>query len=241
MSGSTGLSGNNATRYSIRSVAVLLLVLGFAAASGVSATVDTRSGAAAEAASALDSTANVEAYQLEIMRLQRLAEASERADRKRRIGPSVTERVSRAEPARSRPAPSPEPAPAPAPAPSNPAPSAPSTPSNPAGPVPESCESYSGNRAIGCTLLLEAGFGIDQMSCLDNLWTRESGWNHLAQNPSSGAYGIPQALPGSKMASHGDDWQTNPATQIRWGLSYISGRYGTPCGAWQFFQNNGWY
>src|SRR5690606_22609144 len=93
VSGSTGLSGNNATRYSIRSVAVLLLVLGFAAASGVSATVDTRSGAAAEAASALDSTANVEAYQLEIMRLQRLAEASERADRKRRIGPSVTERV----------------------------------------------------------------------------------------------------------------------------------------------------
>jgi hypothetical protein len=77
--------------------------------------------------------------------------------------------------------------------------------------------------------------------CLEPLWQKESGWNHLAQNPSSGAYGIPQSLPGSKMASHGSDWQTNPATQIAWGIDYIKGRYGTPCGAWAHSQSVGWY
>ncbi len=118
---------------------------------------------------------------------------------------------------------------------------APPPPPPPPMPIPESCDEYSGNRAVGCALLLDHGFELDQMPCLDNLWTRESGWNHLASNPYTGAYGIPQALPGSKMASHGEDWATNPATQIRWGLSYISGRYGTPCDAWGFFQRNGWY
>jgi hypothetical protein len=76
--------------------------------------------------------------------------------------------------------------------------------------------------------------------CLDNLWSRESGWRWNAQN-ASGAYGIPQALPGSKMASAGSDWQTNPATQVRWGLGYIKGRYGNPCGAWSYWQANGYY
>jgi Transglycosylase SLT domain len=88
-----------------------------------------------------------------------------------------------------------------------------------------------------------SSFGFDpstQFGCLDNIWSRESGWNYQAQN-ASGAYGIPQALPGSKMASAGSDWQTNPATQIRWGLGYIKSMYGTPCGAWAFWQNNGWY
>ena len=66
------------------------------------------------------------------------------------------------------------------------------------------------------------------------------GWRVNAAN-SSGAYGIPQALPGSKMASAGADWQTNPATQIAWGLGYIAGRYGTPCGAWDHSESNGWY
>lgn len=80
-----------------------------------------------------------------------------------------------------------------------------------------------------------------EFSCLLSLWERESGWNPHAQNPSSGAYGIPQALPGSKMASAGADWQTNPRTQISWGLGYIEGRYGSPCGAWSFFQSNNWY
>ncbi|MGH2598407.1 MAG: transglycosylase SLT domain-containing protein [Dehalococcoidia bacterium] len=109
------------------------------------------------------------------------------------------------------------------------------------GPIPDSCKEYSGNRAIGCALMLEWGYKLDQMPCLDNLWTKESGWNERASNPSTGAYGIPQALPGSKMSSHGDDWRTNPATQIKWGLDYIKGRYYSPCGAWTFFQNNGWY
>ena len=80
-----------------------------------------------------------------------------------------------------------------------------------------------------------------QYRCLVLLWTRESGWNHLADNPSSDAYGIPQSLPGSKMASAGADWRTNPATQIRWGLGYIRATYGTPCGAWAHSQAVGWY
>lgn len=77
-------------------------------------------------------------------------------------------------------------------------------------------------------------------SCLDNIWTRESGWRYNAEN-ASGAYGIPQALPGSKMATAGADWQTNPATQIKWGLGYIQGRYGDPCSAWSYWQAHGYY
>ncbi|MEU7839838.1 lytic transglycosylase domain-containing protein [Micromonospora sp. NPDC049114] len=109
------------------------------------------------------------------------------------------------------------------------------------GPIPASCAEYSGNRKIGCALMLEAGFGIAEFPCLEKLWTKESGWNHKASNSSSGAYGIPQSLPGSKMGSIADDWRTNPATQIKWGLGYIKGRYKTPCGAWSNFQNNGNY
>jgi hypothetical protein len=110
-----------------------------------------------------------------------------------------------------------------------------------AGPIPASCAEYSGNREIGCALMLDAGFKIDQFPCLDKLWTKESGWNHKAYNSSSGAYGIPQALPGSKMGSVADDWKTNPATQITWGLGYIEGRYSSPCGAWGHSQDSGWY
>lgn len=81
----------------------------------------------------------------------------------------------------------------------------------------------------------------DQFQCFSNIVDHESGWDYTATNPSSGAYGLMQALPGSKMASAGADWQTNPATQITWGLGYIADRYGTPCGAWAFFQGRGWY
>lgn len=80
-----------------------------------------------------------------------------------------------------------------------------------------------------------------QFSCLDSLWAHESGWSTTAENPSSGAYGIPQALPGSKMASAGPDWQTNAATQIRWGLEYIQSTYGSPCSAWSHEESTGWY
>src|SRR5690606_17345328 len=128
-------------------------------------------------------------------------------------------------------------APVPSPSPTQPQ----GPPAAPLPPVPEDCEEYSGNRQIGCTLLSEFGFGLDQMPALDALWTKESGWNHLAQNPSSGAYGIPQALPGNKMASVAADWETNPATQIRWGLGYIRDRYGSPEAAWADSQANGWY
>lgn len=80
-----------------------------------------------------------------------------------------------------------------------------------------------------------------QYSCLDSVVRHESGWNHRATNPSSGAYGLMQALPGSKMSSAGSDWRTNPVTQIKWGLSYMNARYGSPCGAWNFWLKNRWY
>ena len=97
------------------------------------------------------------------------------------------------------------------------------------------------SKAIAKSLAAQRGWGDDQFACLDLLWMKESRWNATAENTSSGAYGIPQALPGSKMASAGADWRTNPATQITWGLGYIEGRYGTPCGAWSHSQAKGWY
>ncbi|HWI31961.1 MAG TPA: phospholipase [Microbacterium sp.] len=87
----------------------------------------------------------------------------------------------------------------------------------------------------------EYGWGSDQFSCLVSLWNKESGWNYKAFNASSGATGIPQALPGSKMASAGSDWQSSASTQISWGLRYIASVYGTPCGAWGHSQSTGWY
>jgi uncharacterized protein YabE (DUF348 family) len=94
---------------------------------------------------------------------------------------------------------------------------------------------------IGQQLAAARGWGDDQFACLLQLWNKESGWRVDAENRSSGAYGIPQSLPGSKMASVGADWRTNPATQITWGLNYIGGRYGNPCGAWASSQAKGWY
>jgi hypothetical protein len=96
-------------------------------------------------------------------------------------------------------------------------------------------------QAIAYNMMASFGFSAStQFGCLNNIWTRESGWRYNAENPS-GAYGIPQALPGDKMASAGSDWLTNPATQIRWGLGYIRSTYGTPCNAWAFWQAHGWY
>ncbi|MEV0415099.1 transglycosylase SLT domain-containing protein [Streptomyces sp. NPDC050448] len=80
-----------------------------------------------------------------------------------------------------------------------------------------------------------------QFAAFNNIVSRESGWNHTATNSSSGAYGLVQALPGSKMASAGADWKTNPATQIKWGLDYMNSRYGSPVGAWNFWQTHHWY
>ena len=112
---------------------------------------------------------------------------------------------------------------------------APATPATPIVVDPGSAQ------GIAQQMVTARGWGADQFACLVPLWSHESGWRVNAGNQSSGAYGIPQALPGSKMAAYGADWQTNPATQIAWGLSYIAGRYGTPCGAWSTWQANGWY
>lgn len=96
-------------------------------------------------------------------------------------------------------------------------------------------------RAIAKKMLKDRGWGDDEFKCLDALWQRESGWRVTAHNTSSGAYGIPQAMPGSKMASAGADWKTSAETQIKWGLGYVKGRYKTPCGAWAHFQAKHWY
>ncbi|WP_319643986.1 ubiquitin-like domain-containing protein [Myceligenerans pegani] len=136
---------------------------------------------------------------------------------------------------KERPAPDPEPEPAASSESSSSSSS--STPSTTrTAPVPAGS-----NREIGQSLAAARGWTGEQWTCLEALWTKESNWNHLAQNPSSGAYGIPQSLPGTKMATAGSDWATNPATQIKWGLGYIAGRYGTPCGAWGHSQSVGWY
>jgi hypothetical protein len=95
-------------------------------------------------------------------------------------------------------------------------------------------------RAAARQQLEKRGWG-DQFSCLDSLWSGESNWKPRAENPTSGAYGIPQALPATKMASAGSDWRTNPVTQIRWGLDYIESTYGSPCAAESFKQGRGWY
>lgn len=150
---------------------------------------------------------------------------------------AATERAAEQAAARSterqaapQPAPQPTPQPTPTPAPQPTPPPAPAPPSNPGG-----------NRGIAQGMLGSFGWGTDQWGCLDSLWQKESNWSHTAMNPSSGAYGIPQSLPGNKMASAGADWQTNPATQISWGLGYIQGRYGSPCAAWAHSQAHNWY
>jgi hypothetical protein len=110
-------------------------------------------------------------------------------------------------------------------------------PSAPAAGVPDPGSA----QAIAFEMVTARGWGSGEFDCLVSLWNRESGWNVYAHNPSSGAYGIPQSLPGDKMASAGADWATNPATQITWGLGYIESRYGTPCGAWAMSEEQGWY
>ena len=107
---------------------------------------------------------------------------------------------------------------------------------------PASAQAPAGSaQHIALQMLGSYGWSSSQFSCLDSLWNAESGWNVSASNPTSGAYGIPQALPGSKMASAGPDWQTSAATQIRWGLGYIKSLYGSPCGAWEHEESAGWY
>ena len=96
-------------------------------------------------------------------------------------------------------------------------------------------------RSIARRLMAKYGLSAADFDCVDRLWSGESGWSVHADNPTSSAYGIPQALPGSKMASAGPNWQDNAETQIKWGLSYIAQRYGSGCAAWSYKQGHGWY
>jgi hypothetical protein len=140
------------------------------------------------------------------------------------------ERLAAAAAAQQRAQPTPAPSSSPAPS-ASPSPSAPPAPPAPSG----------SPQQIALGMLGSYGWSSGQFSCLVSLWNQESGWNVEATNPASGAYGIPQALPGLKMASAGPDWQTDATTQIRWGLGYIKGTYGSPCGAWAHEQADGWY
>ncbi|GLW20320.1 lytic transglycosylase domain-containing protein [Microbispora triticiradicis] len=97
------------------------------------------------------------------------------------------------------------------------------------------------SKAYAFRLVTRRTWSGQEFQCLDSLWTRESNWDHRAYNSGSGAYGIPQALPGDKMGYVAQDWRFNPQTQIRWGLRYIKGRYGSPCGAWGHFRSHNWY
>jgi len=160
-------------------------------------------------------------------RLQSLAETARRAaarSRAERLA-AAARRAQQAAQQQARPSPAASAAPAPSP-----------PPPPPASPVPSGSP-----QQIAVGMLGSYGWSSSQFSCLDPLWNQESGWNVHATNPSSHAYGIPQALPGWKMASAGPDWQTDAATQIRWGLGYIKGTYGSPCGAWAHEQADGWY
>ncbi|MEV7322717.1 transglycosylase SLT domain-containing protein [Streptomyces sp. NPDC093970] len=106
-----------------------------------------------------------------------------------------------------------------------------------AAPAQAATGSASSAQAIAHKMIPDAA----QFNAFSNIVSHESGWNPSATNSSSGAYGLVQALPGSKMASAGSDWKTNPATQIKWGLDYMNSRYGSPTAAWSFWQANGWY
>ena len=96
-------------------------------------------------------------------------------------------------------------------------------------------------KSLAQALMGKYGLDAGEFDCLDSLWEKESGWDIHADNPSSSAYGIPQALPGSKMASAGPNWEDSAETQIRWGLGYIRDRYGSACSAWGHSQANNWY
>ena len=96
-------------------------------------------------------------------------------------------------------------------------------------------------RQAAHAVAVNAGLSDSQWTCLDQLWQRESKFQTTVRNSRSGAYGIPQALPASRMASAGADWRTNPVTQIKWGLSYIDIRYGSACNAWSHWVRYGWY
>lgn len=180
---------------------------------------------AAERAAALEAARSAEAA--------RVARAAEAARRAASSGPSTT----RPAPSTTTVPPVPTTPPVPQPPPTG------GPVASPPPPITSTAMTPSEARAAARSMMGRWGFGDGQWACLDSLWTGESGWRWSARNPWSSAYGIPQALPASKMSSAGDDWLTNPVTQISWGLTYIKGRYGSPCGAWEAWQARSphWY
>jgi hypothetical protein len=210
-----------------RVLAVLLLV--GAVAGGAAVALNDSDDRPASASNNTDAADAEQRKQLAEMAAQHAdAERAARSDAQRKADEAA---VAAAEQAKKVPSPSPSKSASPKPS------GSPGKPVN----VPADCNGYSGNKQLGCALLSEFGFGLDQMPCLEKLWDKESGWRTTAENKSSGAYGIPQALPPTKLSKYGGDWRTNPATQIRWGLDYIRGRYKTPCGAWAYFQSHNHY
>jgi hypothetical protein len=213
-----------------RALAVLLLV--GAVAGGVAVAAD-RPAQQPEAANAAAEPGPLDREALERQDAERSeAERAAREDAQRKADEAA---VAAAEQAK-KPSAKPSTKPSPSKSPGKPIPAGP-----PSCDVGNFKNPNAANKSMGCKLLSEFGFGLDQMTCLDRLWVRESQWNPAARNPSSGAGGIPQALPMNKMSKFGSDYATNPATQIRWGLDYIKGRYGTPCGAWAHSESTGWY
>ena len=163
---------------------------------------------------------------------EKISERKAKAAKEKRDAMEAEKRLALAEPSPvvvEAPAPVVEPEPEPAPEPVY------------VAPAPVAVPDAGTAQSIAYGMLASYGWGEDQFPCLVELWNHESGWRADAHNAGSGAHGIPQALPGSKMASAGADWETNPATQIAWGMGYVSGRYGSPCGAWEAWQSKGWY
>jgi hypothetical protein len=207
-----------------RVLAVVLLV--GAVAGGVSAAADRSTQRPAVASGAVPDQAAEQKQPADAQRAE--AERAARHDAQRKAEEAAASAAETAK-ATAKPSSSPTPKPSTSTSPA---------PRKPLPPIPASCAVYSGNKAIGCAAVLNAGWNLQEMGCLEKLWDKESHWNPLAHNSSSGAHGIPQALPGSRM---GPGWQSDPVVQINWGIGYIKGRYDRPCVAWAHSQSTGWY
>ncbi len=139
--------------------------------------------------------------------------------------------------------PSPTPTATPSPSPSlspSPSPTPSPKPTRKPTPRPKPRATPLPDTVAGARQYVKNAVGISQYNCINYVWTRESKWNPRAGSPER-AYGIPQAFPGSKMASFGSNWKTSPLTQVKWGLSYVKSRYGSACGAYNFWKAHGWY
>jgi len=217
-------------------------------------------GAASQAAEPGAHTANVASQAATIadplakLNFERVQVAGPGAPAEKNVAPQISEvkaaealipapaAAAPAAPAAPAPAPVPAAAPAPAPVPAAAPAPAPVPAAAPApAPAPVAIDDPAGAQAYAASQLGSYGWAPGQMQCLHKLWTKESDWKTTATNASSGAYGVVQSLPASKMASAGADYMTNYRTQINWGLNYVKSRYGSPCGALNFHYAHNWY